>query len=72
MKEIRCGSCSRLLARAAGAYSLQIKCPRCRTLNSLTATSCASERPRASTNRNACGSTETELLPSSTGRLGGA
>ncbi|WP_263147926.1 Com family DNA-binding transcriptional regulator [Pseudomonas sp. RIT-PI-AD] len=53
--DIRCGGCSRLLARAEGFTLLQIKCPRCRTLNQLTAMSCIPERPRASTERDAHG-----------------
>ncbi|WP_447588621.1 Com family DNA-binding transcriptional regulator [Aquipseudomonas campi] len=39
MFDIRCGGCSRLLARVSGCYTLQIKCPRCRTLNHLKAES---------------------------------
>ncbi|WP_076424517.1 Com family DNA-binding transcriptional regulator [Aquipseudomonas alcaligenes] len=39
MKDIRCGGCDRLLARASRFDSLQIKCPRCRTLNHLKAES---------------------------------
>ncbi|MBU0809602.1 MAG: Com family DNA-binding transcriptional regulator [Gammaproteobacteria bacterium] len=39
MFDIRCGGCSRLLARVSGSYTLQIKCPRCRTLNHLKAES---------------------------------
>ncbi|ASC96507.1 Com family DNA-binding transcriptional regulator [Pseudomonas aeruginosa] len=40
MFDVRCGGCNRLLARASGFQHLQIKCPRCRTLNALTAASC--------------------------------
>nr|WP_082919273.1 Com family DNA-binding transcriptional regulator [Pseudomonas chengduensis] len=40
MFDIRCGGCGRLLCRVSGSYTIQIKCPRCRTLNSQTATSC--------------------------------
>ncbi|MCV4272280.1 Com family DNA-binding transcriptional regulator [Pseudomonas capsici] len=39
MQEIRCGHCSRKLAAARGFIELQIKCPRCRTLNHLKAES---------------------------------
>ncbi|MBE0595706.1 MAG: Com family DNA-binding transcriptional regulator [Desulfuromonadales bacterium] len=48
MDEIRCGACSRKLGE--GEYvSLQIKCPRCGTLNSLRAgPSPEQERRRAS------------------------
>ncbi|WLG94558.1 Com family DNA-binding transcriptional regulator [Pseudomonas sp. FP198] len=33
MQNIRCGHCCRKLATASGFQELQIKCPRCRTLN---------------------------------------
>ncbi|MEO8488501.1 Com family DNA-binding transcriptional regulator [Pseudomonas sp.] len=33
MQDIRCGHCGRRLALASGSFVLQIKCPRCRTLN---------------------------------------
>ncbi|MFI8744492.1 Com family DNA-binding transcriptional regulator [Pseudomonas sp. NPDC077186] len=33
--EIRCGGCSRLLAKAASFTQLQIKCPRCRAMNQI-------------------------------------
>ncbi|WP_460116413.1 Com family DNA-binding transcriptional regulator [Pseudomonas sp. H2_D02] len=33
MQDIRCGLCCRKLASASGFQELQIKCPRCRTLN---------------------------------------
>lgn len=54
LEEIRCGQCARKLA--AGAYTwLEIKCPRCGTLNVLRASTAdrsspspAPERPRAS------------------------
>lgn len=39
LKEIRCGHCRRKLATARGFVELQIKCPRCRTLNHLKAES---------------------------------
>ncbi|MFP0199071.1 Com family DNA-binding transcriptional regulator [Pseudomonas sp. PHC1] len=39
MQDIRCGHCCRKLAAASGFTELQIKCPRCRTLNHLKATS---------------------------------
>ncbi|NIF27004.1 Com family DNA-binding transcriptional regulator [Pantoea sp. Tr-811] len=38
LRDIRCGKCNRLLARAAGVNQLQIKCSRCRTMNQVTAT----------------------------------
>ncbi|NDV18284.1 Com family DNA-binding transcriptional regulator [Pseudodesulfovibrio sp. JC047] len=46
--EIRCGNCNRLLAKGQ-AVNLQIKCPRCGTLNHLKATSINIESQRAST-----------------------
>ncbi|WPN60436.1 Com family DNA-binding transcriptional regulator [Pseudomonas sp. P9_31] len=39
MQEIRCGQCGRKLAAVRGFLELQIKCPRCRTLNHLKAES---------------------------------
>ncbi|MBC3503572.1 Com family DNA-binding transcriptional regulator [Pseudomonas sp. SWRI59] len=33
LRDIRCGKCNRLLARAGGIYQLQIKCARCGVLN---------------------------------------
>jgi len=33
MDEIRCGHCSRLLAKAGLFDQIQIKCPRCGTMN---------------------------------------
>ncbi|WP_248798037.1 Com family DNA-binding transcriptional regulator [Pseudomonas sp. MWU13-2105] len=44
MQDIRCGHCRRKLAAASGFTDLQIKCPRCRTLNHLKATSLPPER----------------------------
>jgi phage FluMu protein Com len=50
MEEIRCGSCSRKLAM--GEYAeLQIKCPRCGTLNHLKAASLSPERRGASNDK---------------------
>lgn len=47
MNEIRCGRCWQKLAM--GEYvELQIKCPRCKTLNHLKAASRTAERPGAS------------------------
>ncbi|AVD91110.1 Com family DNA-binding transcriptional regulator [Pseudomonas sp. SWI36] len=37
LRDIRCGKCNRLLARAVGVTQLQIKCSRCGTLNQVTA-----------------------------------
>ncbi|WP_409321369.1 Com family DNA-binding transcriptional regulator [Pseudomonas monteilii] len=37
LTDIRCGKCNRLLARAGGVQQLQIKCPRCGTVNQVTA-----------------------------------
>ncbi len=44
MQDIRCRQCAKLLARAVYTY-LEIKCPRCRVINSLKAESLAPERP---------------------------
>ncbi|WP_459932170.1 Com family DNA-binding transcriptional regulator [Fundidesulfovibrio butyratiphilus] len=38
MREIRCGHCKRLLAKGS-VVEIEIKCPRCNTLNVLRATS---------------------------------
>ncbi|TAN64767.1 MAG: Com family DNA-binding transcriptional regulator [Magnetospirillum sp.] len=47
MESIRCGNCHRLLAR--GRFdAIEIKCPRCGTLNHVRAKSPDPERPRAS------------------------
>ncbi|MCP1457010.1 Com family DNA-binding transcriptional regulator [Pseudomonas kilonensis] len=45
MQEIRCGECHRKLANVRSFIDLQIKCPRCRTLNHLKAPSLLSECP---------------------------
>ncbi|MDP3324252.1 MAG: Com family DNA-binding transcriptional regulator [Hydrogenophaga sp.] len=47
MNEIRCGACSRKLATGQFIH-LEIKCPRCGTLNHLRAESPSNERHRAS------------------------
>ncbi|WP_123511926.1 Com family DNA-binding transcriptional regulator [Pseudomonas frederiksbergensis] len=39
LKNCRCGHCKRLLARVGEHTELQIKCPRCGTLNHVKATS---------------------------------
>ncbi len=53
MQEIRCGNCSKKLG--AGEYTrLSIKCPRCKALNELSATSAVPERRRASDGVNIC------------------
>ena len=46
MKEVRCEKCQRLLAKAKGGL-IQIKCPRCKTINQRDLIS-LSERQRAS------------------------
>lgn len=47
MQDIRCGSCSRKLG--VGEFTvLEIKCPRCKTLNHVRAASPSPERPGAS------------------------
>ncbi|MNM39811.1 Mu-like prophage protein Com [compost metagenome] len=45
LRNIRCGDCAKLLARAARFDELQIKCPRCGTLNHMKAESLPSDRP---------------------------
>ncbi|WP_448132811.1 Com family DNA-binding transcriptional regulator [Stenotrophomonas rhizophila] len=45
LKNLRCGDCARLLARAAGSYDLQIKCTRCGVLNHMKAESLSTDRP---------------------------
>lgn len=63
--DIRCGHCQRKLA--TGRYiELQIKCPRCGTLNHLKAESLTPERHRASEFGD-----DDEQYPSSTGSLPG-
>ncbi|WP_424966550.1 Com family DNA-binding transcriptional regulator [Metapseudomonas otitidis] len=47
MQDIRCGHCGRKLAAASGFNEIQIKCPRCRTLNHLKAESLPSAPPSA-------------------------
>ena len=47
---IRCGSCQRLLAKGQ-VIEVQIKCPRCGTINFLRAASPESERHRASSDK---------------------
>ncbi|WP_194790099.1 Com family DNA-binding transcriptional regulator [Pseudomonas sp. UFMG81] len=39
LNDLRCGHCARLLARTGGFTELQIKCPRCGTLNHAKASS---------------------------------
>ncbi|WIX31198.1 Com family DNA-binding transcriptional regulator [Salinicola sp. JS01] len=39
LKEIRCGGCNRMLARAGQFDIIEIKCPRCRHMNHQRATS---------------------------------
>ncbi|MXR38011.1 Com family DNA-binding transcriptional regulator [Craterilacuibacter sinensis] len=47
MQDIRCGQCNRKLAEGQ-IITIKIKCPRCHTLNSLSATRAEPERHRAS------------------------
>ncbi|MHC9012568.1 Com family DNA-binding transcriptional regulator [Stenotrophomonas rhizophila] len=44
MKNLRCGDCAKLLAKADGVYEIQIKCPRCGVLNHMKAESLPSDR----------------------------
>ncbi|WP_313253201.1 Com family DNA-binding transcriptional regulator [Stenotrophomonas sp.] len=41
---LRCGQCARLLAKASGYSELQIKCPRCGTMNHMKAQSLPTDR----------------------------
>ena len=62
--EIRCGSCGRLLAKGTG--TIEIKCPRCRTINHVRAASPDIEghgaSPRERFHGQSLSSTETEPL----------
>ncbi|WP_297813778.1 Com family DNA-binding transcriptional regulator [uncultured Methylophaga sp.] len=44
MIEVRCGGCGRLLAKAE-YVQIEIKCPRCKTLNNLKATEPLNQAP---------------------------
>ena len=44
LRNLRCGECARLLAKAREFDELQIKCPRCGTLNHLKAQSLPTDR----------------------------
>ncbi|MEA9576924.1 Com family DNA-binding transcriptional regulator [Xanthomonas campestris] len=44
LKNLRCGECARLLCKAGAFDEIQIKCPRCGTLNHLKAESLTSDR----------------------------
>ncbi|MDR0700939.1 MAG: Com family DNA-binding transcriptional regulator [Azoarcus sp.] len=48
METVRCGNCNKKLAEAENGAQLNIKCPRCGTLNHVTAPSRSSERRGAS------------------------
>ncbi|HHA2449399.1 TPA: Com family DNA-binding transcriptional regulator [Stenotrophomonas maltophilia] len=43
-QNLRCGACARLLAKAAGDYDLQMKCPRCGDMNHMKAQSLSTDR----------------------------
>lgn len=47
METVRCGNCSKMLAKA-DFVQIEIKCPRCGTLNYVKAKSLEPERPGAS------------------------
>ncbi|QPC44646.1 Com family DNA-binding transcriptional regulator [Kaustia mangrovi] len=69
MESIRCGSCRRLLCRAAEraiAGVVEIKCPRCGTINSLRPTSPQPERrpERPEKDKDACTGSSTTPTPS--------
>lgn len=60
MEEVRCGSCHKLLAKAR-YHRLQIKCPRCGTLNDMRATEPQTRTPLSGSNEvDAHGSKEAE------------
>jgi phage FluMu protein Com len=46
MIEVRCGDCGRLLAKASFSR-IEIKCPRCKTLNSLKAIEPQTQAPES-------------------------
>ncbi|EGJ5617754.1 Com family DNA-binding transcriptional regulator [Salmonella enterica] len=50
---VRCRHCNKLLARASSFDFIEVKCPRCKTLNIITSPS-ATEHP-AYTRNHACG-----------------
>ncbi|ELV6147644.1 Com family DNA-binding transcriptional regulator [Salmonella enterica] len=50
---VRCRHCNKLLARASSFDFIEVKCPRCKTLNIITSPS-AIEHPTYTRN-NACG-----------------
>ncbi|UJX43029.1 Com family DNA-binding transcriptional regulator [Desulfovibrio sp. JY] len=60
MKEIRCGRCSRLLAKGE-ALDLSIKCPRCGAINHVRATSPSQESLRAPTREPSHGPSQDDL-----------
>ncbi|WP_097281329.1 Com family DNA-binding transcriptional regulator [Caenispirillum bisanense] len=64
MESIRCGRCARLLARATEFTALEIKCPRCGTINHRAA-SPSPERHGAPSERGTHGKTS---VPPSAGR----
>ncbi|HCK7249563.1 TPA: Com family DNA-binding transcriptional regulator [Pseudomonas aeruginosa] len=61
VKDVRCGGCHRLLARAGRYDELQIKCPRCGAINHLRAESLLNAPPSA------CPETSCPPSPSSPG-----
>ena len=57
MLDIRCGGCNKLLARA-DYKALEIKCPRCKTMNNLQAVEPRSSALSASIESVICGKTD--------------
>ncbi|WP_173084457.1 Com family DNA-binding transcriptional regulator [Fundidesulfovibrio magnetotacticus] len=53
MREIRCGHCKRLLAKGS-VVEIEIKCPRCQTLNHVRAASPSTEGHGASAQEAPC------------------
>ncbi|WP_173085163.1 Com family DNA-binding transcriptional regulator [Fundidesulfovibrio magnetotacticus] len=53
MRDIRCGRCSKLLCKGS-VWELEIKCPRCHTLNHVRAASPSAEGHGASAKEAPC------------------
>ncbi|WP_339665895.1 Com family DNA-binding transcriptional regulator [uncultured Pseudomonas sp.] len=47
LKILRCGSCNRMLAKTSPASVIEIKCPRCGTLNHQKAMSLTDRAPKS-------------------------
>lgn len=60
MDDIRCTTCHRLLARVHGEATIAVKCPRCKTVCSITITSARSAKPDS---QRAAGATRERTRP---------